>query len=115
MALGEPRMNLDSRFRIHIEQTSDTPRLRARKVLTDDTSGGQINREIRRHWITALAPFGHIEPALSVREEGNSSFQQPRRAWMILRRTGPEHPHFAINPLVGNAIVIGDTTARSLA
>ena len=41
---GEPRMHLDARLGILLDQRADAPRLRARQELADDAAGRQEDR-----------------------------------------------------------------------
>src|SRR5436309_1087511 len=47
--------------------------------------------------------------------EEASPLEEPRRARVIDRRTGPEDAELGVDPFVGDAGVVGDAAARGLA
>ena len=56
--LGQPRMDLEPRLGILIDQRADPARLRAGEVLADHAAGGQVDGNVVVHRIAALAPLG---------------------------------------------------------
>src|SRR5215472_11934604 len=109
---GETRVNFDSGIRILIEETADTPRLRAGKILADDAAGREINRKLRRHRIATLMPFGNDKAMFAIRMKRAAVLEEAGSSRMVERRARPKHPHVFVDLLVSDAIVVGMSAAR---
>src|ERR1700722_4112489 len=112
---GEPRMHFQPWIWILLDETADTARLRAGEILTHDAPTGEINWKLRRHRISAIAPFGDDEVVFAIRMKRASIFEQPGRPGMIERRTRPENAHVLVDLFVGDAEIVRSPTARSFA
>ena len=115
MLRGQTRMDLHARLGIDIDQPADAARLRAGKILAHDAAGGQIDGEVVRYRIAALAPFRNVETALAVRIEGHAAFEQSWRTGVIEFGAWPEYAELFVDSFVGDAVVVGDAAARGLA
>src|SRR6185503_13864250 len=99
---GEPRMHLDARLRILVNERADPSSLRAGKELAHDAA------RCEHYWILFISVFcgrrvvSDVETRFSIREVKRplaarygvpaSFFEQSRRAGMVFARTGPEDP-----------------------
>ena len=121
----QARVHFDHRLGVLVHQRSDAPRLRAGEELADHAAGREHDRVVVVHVLGRRRVGGDDEPRLAVGEietpfsprdwVPRTFLEQPRRAGVVLARTGPEDAVFALQPLVGDAGVIGDAAGGGAA
>src|SRR5687768_1393369 len=105
-------MNLQFWIRILIHQRPDAARLRPGKVMAYDASRGEVDGKFRVDRIAALPPRQAHEARLAVGMEEPATFEEPGRAGMLDGRARPEDTLLPVDPLVGDAVVVGGAALR---
>src|SRR5689334_7972257 len=104
-------MDLDVGLGTLLDQKADAPRLITRKILIDDATARQYQREIFiGHFFRRLV-FNRMKLRFAIGMI-ETFLEQSRRARMIFRRTRPEDAVVLLDLFPRDAVVIGIAAAR---
>src|SRR5262249_59606376 len=108
-------MHLHLRLRMLRDEGTDPPGLRAGEKLRHHAARREDDRVLVVDVLCRRTVRDRMEACPAVRMVEAAALEEPRRPRMLLVRARPEDTHRAIEPLVGDAAVVGDATARHAA
>src|SRR5262249_5792859 len=103
----EPRVHLDLGLGLLGHERTDAARLRPGEELRDHAAGGEDDRIRVVDVLGRRAVGNRMEARAAIRVMEAAALEEARRASMVRGRTGPEDAHVALEPLVGDAAVVG--------